>query len=603
MKTWLSDRLDWIDDNIGIDPPVININGALMNLGGHISSGDSLTFSGYSGTLYYTTDGTDPRGSGGSIVGTAYSGAITLTQSTQIKARVFSGSEWSALNEATFSIGPVAENLRITELMYHPKNLGLPDDPNEEFIELKNIGASTISLYLAEFTNGIDFTFPDITLAAGQYVLVVEDQAAFEAKYGTGYNIAGEYIGKCSNGGEEIKLKDAAGNTILEFDYDDDWYPITDGIGFSLNVINPSNPDPNSWEEKASWQASTTDGGTPQAAHSPAVQTDGDIVINEALTHTNDLVDGDWIELRNTTGSPINIGRWFLSDNISDLQKYEIAAGTTIPANGYVVFTAVANFRNAGGDPGAHVNFGLDELGERIFLTSGSGGNISGGYSTKQTFGAAENNVTFGRYTKSAAAGYDVDFVAMVSKTKGTANSGPMVPDVVITEIYYNPSDNYDLLAEYIELYNRSGSTITLYDPFNPTNTWKFTKGVDYTFPTLVIMTPSEYILIVRTDPDIFRYVHSISPTIDIYGPYDGALDNSGEKLELSEPGSPEPGGFVPYIRLEQVNYSDGEHPLGSDPWPTTPDGGGDSLGRKVNSDYSNDVDNWQAITPSPGTP
>jgi len=31
--------------------------------------------------------------------------------------------------------------------------------------------------------------------------------------------------------------------------------------------------------------------------------------------------------------------------------------------------------------------------------------------------------------------------------------------------------------------------------------------------------------------------------------------------------------------------------------------GDGDSLNRDVAGDYGNDIDNWQAITPSPGTP
>ncbi|MBW8002451.1 MAG: PASTA domain-containing protein [Planctomycetes bacterium] len=595
----------WASNRNMVAPPSLFINASPADTGATITFGDTLTMTAATaGTIYYTLDGTDPRQAvTGNAIGTLYSGGITLNQTVKVRARIKNGSNWSALNKATFADGQVLTNLRITELMYHPKNAGPPTDPNEEFIELKNIGGSTISLFGAKFTNGVDFIFPGITLAAGQYVLVVEDQNAFEAEYGTGFNIAGEYTGKLSNGGEEIKLKDAAENTILEFDYNDDWYPITDGIGFSLNVINPANPDPNSWEEKASWQASTTDGGTPEAAHSAAVETDGDVVINEVLTHTDDLVDGDWIELRNTTGSIISIGGWFLSDNISDLKKYEIAGGTTIPANGYIAFTAVANFRNSGGDPGAHTNFGLSELGERVFLTSGSASNISGGYSTKETFGAANNDVSFGRYIKSLAADYDIDFVSMVSRTKAAVNSAPMVPDVVITEIHYNPDDNPDILGEYIELYNQSGSTVTLYDPSNPNNTWRFTNGIGYTFPTGITMTAGERILVTRCHPDIFTANYSTGG-VQVFGPFDyeTELVNSGEKLELSEPGSPEPGGFVPYIRLEQVNYSDGVHPAATDPWPTSPDGRGDSLGRKINSNYSNDIDNWQAITPSPGS-
>ncbi|MHC4119794.1 MAG: chitobiase/beta-hexosaminidase C-terminal domain-containing protein, partial [Planctomycetota bacterium] len=43
---------------------------------------------------------------------------IVLTHSANVKARTLIGRTWSALTEAAFSVGPVAENLRITEIMY-----------------------------------------------------------------------------------------------------------------------------------------------------------------------------------------------------------------------------------------------------------------------------------------------------------------------------------------------------------------------------------------------------------------------------------------------------------------------------------------------------
>ena len=141
-----------------------------------------------------------------------YTGSITLANSTKIKARAVSGNVWSALSDAAFAVGPVADNLRITEIMYHPfdVSLGQPqdanniEDPNEEFIELKNIGAETINLNLVSFINGIDFTFGDIELAAGEYTVVVQDRNVFEARHGTNVNIAGQYSGKLNNAGERI---------------------------------------------------------------------------------------------------------------------------------------------------------------------------------------------------------------------------------------------------------------------------------------------------------------------------------------------------------------------------------------------------------------
>ncbi|MHC4244574.1 MAG: hypothetical protein ACYSU4_19365, partial [Planctomycetota bacterium] len=90
-----------------------------------------------------------------------------------------------------------------------------------------------------------------------------------------------------------------------------------------------------------------------------------------------------------------------------------------------------------------------------------------------------------------------------------------------------------------------------------------------------------------------------------ILGPYSGSLNNAGERLELSMPGDIDESGKLYYIRIDRVTYSDGSHsensPDGIDHWPTTPDGGGESLTRKISSDYGNDPDNWTTSAPSPG--
>ncbi len=256
-----------------VDAPVFNIDGSYQH-GGQAANNSSLSMTGYTGTVYYTLDGSDPRLVGGAVADAAldYSvtGPVTLDKSTIVKARSSNGLgsfQWSALNEAVYAVGPVKDNLRITEIMYHPQNTAGQDDPNEEFIELKNIGAETINLNLVKFTNGIDFTFPSAVLAPGEYVVVVQDSNAFEARYstepGTEINTAGQYTGKLANNGERIRLEDAMGQTILDFKYKDGWYDGADGQGPSLTIVDPANPDPNSWGEKESWQASDVVGGSP----------------------------------------------------------------------------------------------------------------------------------------------------------------------------------------------------------------------------------------------------------------------------------------------------------------------------------------------------
>ncbi|MGB2806405.1 MAG: chitobiase/beta-hexosaminidase C-terminal domain-containing protein, partial [Sedimentisphaerales bacterium] len=244
--------------------PIFKINGAYQH-GGEVSSGDQLTMdTPPSGTIYCTIDGIDPREPWTeNAVGTPYT-PITLSKSTHVKARVRDGSTWSALNEATYSVGPLVKNLRITEIMYHPRNAGALTDPNEEFIELKNIGTSTLNLNMVQFTEGIHFTFPDIELDPDECVVVVEDQSAFEAKYGTGVNTAGQYIGSLANNGERIKLQDAIGQTILDFEYKDGWHSIADGDGFSLTMIDPTDKAPYSWDEGlvAHWKFDDGSGST-----------------------------------------------------------------------------------------------------------------------------------------------------------------------------------------------------------------------------------------------------------------------------------------------------------------------------------------------------
>ena len=95
--------------------------------------------------------------------------------------------------------------------------------------------------------------------------MLVKNRAAFAWQYGTnGINIApGVYTGSLSNAGERIKLEDRTNSTILEFKYDDDWYTATDGDGFSLTIIDPTDPDLDSWDKRESWRPSSQTNGSP----------------------------------------------------------------------------------------------------------------------------------------------------------------------------------------------------------------------------------------------------------------------------------------------------------------------------------------------------
>ncbi|MCP4454662.1 MAG: hypothetical protein GY809_24650, partial [Planctomycetes bacterium] len=71
--------------------------------------------------------------------GMRYSEPVSLTQSVVVRARALKGQTWSAMSEAVFSVGPVIESIRVSEVMYNPMDGNSSQDPNREFIELTNV--------------------------------------------------------------------------------------------------------------------------------------------------------------------------------------------------------------------------------------------------------------------------------------------------------------------------------------------------------------------------------------------------------------------------------------------------------------------------------
>ncbi|MEO6000467.1 MAG: chitobiase/beta-hexosaminidase C-terminal domain-containing protein, partial [Chitinophagaceae bacterium] len=75
----------------------------------------TITNNNGTGSIYYTTDGTDPRLPAGGLSSNAvlYSGVINLTTDVTIKARIQNGADWSALHEGSY----FAVSLKINEFM------------------------------------------------------------------------------------------------------------------------------------------------------------------------------------------------------------------------------------------------------------------------------------------------------------------------------------------------------------------------------------------------------------------------------------------------------------------------------------------------------
>lgn len=198
-----------------------------------------------------------------------YDSPISLQDLTTIKASTLSGSEWSALSEATYIVGE--PRLQVSELHYHPANpsreemaAGFDDADDFEFLELYNPGTATFLLGGVRFVDGVTFDFTDsgITrLAPGSTVLIVKNRIAFEMRYGPGLPVAGEYAGNFSNSGESVIVLDSEDRILVAFSYDDadPELKTADGNGPSLVAVELDGDPP----DGSRWKTSKQIGGSP----------------------------------------------------------------------------------------------------------------------------------------------------------------------------------------------------------------------------------------------------------------------------------------------------------------------------------------------------
>ena len=321
-----------------VEAPTVN------QFGGEVASGfDAVLTNPGSGTIYYTTDGTDPRLVGGAVnTGSVTSGAgplsIDITSSTRVRARVLDGGDWSAEIDMTFTVEELSPDaLRIVELMYNPAG-----SVDLEFIELLNTGTESIELagvQIADFSSE-GYTFASQILAPGERIVVPEDVAAFQVAYPSVTNVTSTaYLGSLSNGGEMVTLRDSTGTVLQSFTYgvEGDWPTEPDDGGPSLVYVGPldAGEDPlngapaDPFDDPVNWQASTTIGGTPGEGES-TVQ-DADFDDDTFVTGSDFLI---WQRNVGRTSGVSNATGDANEDNLvnaADLDIWRLQFGTTVP--------------------------------------------------------------------------------------------------------------------------------------------------------------------------------------------------------------------------------------------------------------------------------
>jgi hypothetical protein len=170
------------------------------------------------------------------------------------------------------------------------------------------------------------------------------------------------------------------------------------------------------------------------------------IVINEFMATNQDAYEdefgehADWIELFNKEQYDVNIGGFYITDNLGEPFKWQIPDGfpekTTIPAGGYLVLFADKDTLQGP----LHLNIKLGAAGEEIGLSVIVNNEFH--WIDTVTFGQQTTNVSFGRYPDGAS-----EWQMMVQYTPGASNLFTSVPVVSKKDfrlyVYPNPAEDF----------------------------------------------------------------------------------------------------------------------------------------------------------------
>lgn len=493
------------------------------------------------------------------------------------------------------------QDLVISEIHYHPVTA-----EELEFVEIWNSGSESVSLQGVQLADAIEYTFPAMTLSAGARTVVCSDRTQFLNFYTPRFpNVSqvlapGTFLNRLNNAEETLQLLTSNGTVLQTVFYQDlpPWPNRADGAGSSLEWVHSG---PKLTDSSTHWRPSFLVHGSPGESGTERLIP---VALNELLIHT-DLPLEDAIEVINLSSEPIPMDGWFLTDSVSELNRYLIPAGTTLEPNGFHVFYEQAfNFTNPG------IPFALSSaFGDRVLLVATDAAGEPFQFVDDVEFGATQNGISYGRFPDGTGvwtrlkdlsfgtdvrAGDDPANLSVFRTGTGAPNATPLVGPVYVKEIHYHPVDSG---VEYVTIFNEADFPVALYDAGARTNTWSLKSAVEFSFPEEVVIQSRESIVVAGEDPLAFRNRFGLSESVRVFGPFTGALNNAGELLQLVKPDPPQTTGdqigFVPQIVVENIEYQ----PF--NPWPVKADGLGGSLHRIHITGAPGDPDQWAAGFPT----
>lgn len=221
------------------------------------------------------------------------------------------------------------------------------------------------------------------------------------------------------------------------------------------------------------------------------------VIVNEFCTaNYSDFNPGDnedWIELYNPTGAAVNIGGYWLSNEIDDPMKWQVPAGTNINANGYLVILLSGSGDYAPNQFGyLNTNFRVTQTNGEDVVFSNASGTILESYDL-ETMGALLANHSYGRTTDGGAT-----WGIFTNPTNGAANTGA-------NYTAYTQEPSFDIVAGYktgpisVTITAQAGTTVY----YTTNGTEPTNASTLYTGPININVTTSLRAIAYSSDPSI----------------------------------------------------------------------------------------------------
>ena len=383
--------------------------------------------------------------------------------------------------------------LVISEVMASNQT-ALPDENGEfsDWVEIWNGSDHEIDMYnvgLSDDELTIKFLFPKMTLQPDERVLVYCDK--------TNQAVAGKPLHAkfgLSSSGETIVLFDP--DTLLIHTVKtpimgaDEAY----ALGADGHWVQTSDYSPG--------YVNTREGHL--AYRSDTLVADGALIINEIcpdpMTGYRDA-DGelcDWVELRNTTGEPISLDNYALSDKENNPLKWRFPEGAMVPPYGYyLVFCSAKDVVTTNVADVPHANFRLSAEHDVVVLSDNRGRLVD-----RVTIDNIPEDASFAR-------GADGTFTIHLRPTPLESNdeaganrldsyiriwneTGVYITEVMASNDSVETTSGADFV-DWVELYNSSTETVDLSgyglsDNIGRARKWQFPEGT--------VIAPGEYRII-----------------------------------------------------------------------------------------------------------